>query len=361
MSVILSFVINSAQEAVAKEVAAISMPVFYATDRQRDGGNLEPVYNQKRRYAGGIEYGECQVTLPSDIDPKPFFSLGWMKKSLRKDKPIVSEVKSEARDEKTFWEDVNKRLNGAKRLIVFTHGYNNGLDVALTRSADLALVFKSPVITYSWPSNGKTLDYMKDECNIEWSLMHFRKFLDALDEHIDPARITFVAHSMGNRLLMWGLEYRAELKKAKNETTTKYPDIVLTSPDVDSGTFKNYAENVCSSADESWVLMSTKDRALKASRVVHGRNRLGSSTTDNVDVDWRQPPTIPGLTTIEFTAVDKGWIGHSIHPPLIERLADRGIGNADDDPIKLQKETDGKYTWYRVLTEKEKRRANLSP
>ncbi len=359
MVVILSLAMTlGVQSAVrAKDVKSIEMPVFYVTDRQRDGGNSDPQYNCKRRYAEGVELGQCQVAVPSTSDAREHYNLGWRNKTQRQNKIIVDNVKSQYREPAGFYEDVLAKLRNADRVILFVHGYNNGMDVALQRAADFGLSFGAPVIAYCWPSNEKTLHYIKDECNAEWSLLHFRRFLADLENAVgDQTKIMIVGHSMGNRLLMWALNARAELNQAKNVSTPKFCDLVLTSPDIDSGTFNNYAANVCSSATESWILISAKDKALGLSRRVHGRARLGTSTVDNVDVDWRRPPEIPGLKTVEFTAMDKGFIGHSIQTDLIKKLALKGVENKEADPIKLKLETDGHYQWYRVLSGKEKRK-----
>lgn len=340
----------------SKTVESVSMPVFYVTDRQRDGGNLNPTYNCKRRYAEGVEYGQCQVITPTKVNPKDYFKLGWRGQSLKRNKANVSSTKSEYRQPKEFFEDLSSRLNASDKVILFVHGYNNSMDVAMQRAAELGLSCRAPVIAYCWPSNEKTLSYIKDECNAEWSLMHFRNFLTSLEGAVGGAsKVMIVSHSMGNRLVMWALNARAELNQAKGTSASKFCDLVMTSPDIDSGTFRNYANNVCSNADETWVLISRRDKALFASKRVHGRDRLGSSTEDNVDIDWRQPPKIVGLKTIEFTSIDKGFIGHSVRPELISRVAQSGVQKRENDPIEFIEETDGDYTWYRVLSEREKR------
>lgn len=340
-------------DAQCKTVHAISMPVFYVTDRQRDGGNADPKYNCKRRYADGVEYGECQSVTPDPTSAKDFYKLGWRDQDLAGKRAVISKIKSVYMQPSEFFNALEPKVKAADGVLLFVHGYNNSMDVAIERAAELGIQFKSPVIAYCWPSNEKLLSYMKDECNAEWSLMHFRSLLKDLEARFGTDKITIVSHSMGNRLVMWALNSRAEIKKANNESAEKrFADLVLTSPDIDSGTFRNYAENVCGSATESWILISKKDRALGASKRVHGRDRLGSSTEDNIDVDWRQPPSIDSLKTVEFTAIDKGFIGHTVQSKLISRLAKNGVADQPGNPLKLKLETAGKYSWYRVSLEK---------
>lgn len=354
--VLIAFFMLVSQASVqAKSVDAVRMPVFYVTDRQREGGNSNPTYNSKRRYADGVEYGQCEITTPSSAVAKDCFKLGWRAQKLNNDKATADPVKSECREPSVFFEDVSSRLKNSDRVIVFVHGYNNSMDVAMERAAELGLKFKAPVISYCWPSNEKLKAYIKDECNAEWSLVHFRKFLSELEKAVGAERIIIVSHSMGNRLVMWALNARAELSDARQVAVPKYADIVMTSPDIDSGTFKNYSENVCRNANRSWVLLSRRDKALMASKFVHGRNRLGAATEDNVDVDWRQPPVVNGLKTIEFTSLDKGFVGHSVRADLIFRLVKSGVTDVDGEPIKLVEEKADNYSWYRVLSDKEKK------
>jgi esterase/lipase superfamily enzyme len=54
-------------------------------------------------------------------------------------------------------------------------------------------------IFYSWPSNGKTADYFKDETNITWSTPHLEEFLGLIAQKSGAERIHIIAHSMGNR------------------------------------------------------------------------------------------------------------------------------------------------------------------
>ncbi|MFX8708268.1 alpha/beta hydrolase, partial [Acinetobacter baumannii] len=68
----------------------------------------------------------------------------------------------------------------------------------------LAYSVEYPVVFYSWPSVPKTLKYVVDGGNNEWSQEHFNMFLNDLlqfrNEH--KIHLIIVSHSMGNRLVM---------------------------------------------------------------------------------------------------------------------------------------------------------------
>lgn len=332
----------------AKTVKSVSVPVFYATNRQRITDRVNPLYSKKRRYLPGLEYGECIVTLPSenlDFDAKRDFSLGWKGRTEALKIAKVSVTKSQSPNQVEFFDALRTRAKDAKRVVLFVHGYNSSFDGALGIGGELEKVFHSPVVIFSWPSSEELLGYSKDECNIEWSLPHFKKLLEQLEYEFGAEKVTIVAHSMGNRLVMWSLRDRAELAKCQKSELKKFPDVILTSPDVDTGTFKGYASDVSANAEELWVLTSDNDNALRGSKVVHERRRLGMPGPDGVDADWRQPPVVPNMKTIEFTILDHGLIGHTIQYKLIGDLAQTGEVGAE---FKLVPEAKDGYGWLRL-------------
>jgi hypothetical protein len=131
---------------------------------------------------------------------------------------------------------------------------------------------QSPAILYSWPSVGKLLCYQIDEGNVEWTLDHFKSFLNDLIEYkvMPPSSLTVVAHSLGNRLIVWS-----------GEELTKNPllkQVVMISPDMDNETFKHYARRYQESKINGMLLLSFRDRALPISQMLHGGYyRMGES------------------------------------------------------------------------------------
>lgn len=330
------------------KINSLTVPVFYATNRQREGDRVTPLYSKKRRYAAGLEYGECNVSVPLeelDFDAKRDFALGWKGRPEKLKRSMATRVKSQSQSPAEFFDALKTRAKSSERIVLFVHGYRSTFDGALEIGGELEKVFHSPVVVFSWPSSEELLGYTKDECNIEWSLPHFKKLLAQLENEIGAEKLTIVAHSMGNRLVMWSLRDRCENARCHNETLKKFPDVVLTSPDVDTGTFKGYAADVSANTEELWVLTSSNDNALRGSSVVHERRRLGMPGPDGVDADWRQPPIVPNMKTIEFTILDKGLIGHTIQYKLIGDLTQRGtVGSA----FTLAPEEKDSYRWFRL-------------
>lgn len=328
---------------------SIALPVYYATNRQRYTANNAPVYSKKRRNLAGLEYGQCTVNIPAketNFDSIKDYGLGWRGKSEKIKEPLVSTTKSQFATEQDFIEELKNRANKSDRVILFVHGYKSTFNGALSIGGQLSGAFHAPVVIFSWPSSEQLNGYTKDECNIEWSLPHFKKLLSQIEQAITAEKLTLVAHSMGNRLIMWSLRDRCESALCHGSSPAKMSDVILTSPDVDTGTFKHYASTVCKNANETWILTSDKDNALRLSKVVHERRRLGMPGPDGVDADWRQPPVIEGLKTIEFTTLDHGIIGHTIQHKLISNLART---DSPGDGLRLVPEERDGYRWWRVI------------
>lgn len=331
-----------------KTVNAVEMPVYYATNRERLTSRFAPIYSRKRRNQVGLEYGQCNVTIPSlgtGFNAVQDYALGWRGRTSTSSLPLVSTTKSQFQSEADFVEALRERTKDCERVVLFVHGYKSTFDGALAIGSQLGGVFHCPVVIFSWPSSEQLLGYTKDECNIEWSLPHFKKFLAAVESAVGAKKMTLVAHSMGNRLAMWSLRDRSAAARCHGQVLEQYQDVVLTSPDVDTGTFKLYASDVCENAPTTWVLTSERDNALRASKGVHERRRLGMPGPDGVDADWRQPPIIDGLHTVEFTLLDRGLVGHTIQHRLIADLAKY------DKPgpgLQLVEKTDGDYRWLEL-------------
>lgn len=342
------FSVKSIATTSSKKISSIQVPVYYATNRQRFTARHTPIYSKKRRYLAGLEFGVCSVSVSAhniDFNPKRDYGLGWRARPERTTEPRVSLTKSQFIADRDFLDDLKSRASQSDRVVLFVHGYKSTFDGALAIGAQLGTAFRAPVLVFSWPSSEQLLGYTKDECNIEWSLPHFKKLVAQVEEAVGTDKLTLIAHSMGNRLLMWSLRDRYKTAQCHGTPVAKLPDVVLTSPDIDTGTFKHYANDVCANAEETWILTSEKDNALRASKLVHERRRLGMPGPDGVDIDWRQPPIVPGLKTIEFSILDRGIVGHTIQHKLISDLA---RNNAVGSGFELMPEEKDGYRWWKV-------------
>jgi esterase/lipase superfamily enzyme len=132
-------------------------------------------------------------------------------------------------------------------------------------------------VLFSWPSSGGTwfagLKYTFDENAAARSSAPFAELLaDLLGSTEAP--VTVMAHSMGSRVVADAL---IDLER-RDELSRPLADLVLAAPDIDVSVFaRRYLDTTLKSAGRLTVYCANDDRALSASRSVHGGyDRLGS-------------------------------------------------------------------------------------
>lgn len=314
----------------------ISVPVFYATTRQFDGKAFSGARNQDNQDQN-VQYGIITVTIPVEETVKDQkvskVKLGWKDSTKKNEK--VSNIEKLSRD------DFCKALQGRhqsteyKESCIFIHGYNNKFDAAARSAARLEIALQEPVILFSWPSGGKTKNYTVDECNAEWSVRPFQVFMQGMEENFGSDQLMTVSHSMGNRLVNWYLQSRYDKANSKPK---HFREVVLTSPDIDRATFKNYFFKVADNGDKTRIYVSKKDLPLRLSKFVHGSTRVGSDLMKSEN-KWEMPGNIKDTETINFSEVDSGLIGHSIQYKVIGNMHRKnepgeGLKLKEDDSFK---------------------------
>jgi esterase/lipase superfamily enzyme len=188
---------------------------------------------------------------------------------------------------------------------IYLHGYNNdyhdGIDeiVDLEKSLGKELGYNPVIVGFSWPSTGRTVNYLSDREEVRDSVGAFTRFLIDINDFVgENARDCFsttycIAHSMGNYLLRKGMEYLSDELGTPTgrllfaETIMLAPD--LASHDID---LDGKGQYIADFSRRVHVYYSKHDRALKASSAKRfGAGRLGrhgaadySSLADNVVV-----------------------------------------------------------------------------
>ena len=189
---------------------------------------------------GELYYGRCEVSIPKihKIGKLETPSILRLEFCPNPKKHIIL-AKTHSLPENIFFELLRSSVakSAAKDAFVFVHGYNVSFEDAARRTGQIAydLDFVGAPISYSWPSNGNTADYLKDETNITWSTPHFERFLALLAQKSGAERIHIIAHSMGNRAVC------DALKALSYDSTSqlKFNHLVLAAPDIDADTFKS--------------------------------------------------------------------------------------------------------------------------
>ncbi|MEK6320120.1 MAG: alpha/beta fold hydrolase [Acidobacteriota bacterium] len=277
--------------------------VFYASDRN-PLPNVEsrPHYGIKRNY-GDLSYGVCEVSIPRD------HRLGHIERPavwrLNRENPakhVVILKVSLQRREAFFTELAGRVAGGGKEALVFIHGYNVSFEQAAKRTAQLAydLGFKGAPVFFSWPSMAMASRYFADEATIEWVIPHLKQFLEELARWSGAEKVHLIAHSMGNRLLMNVLKAIA----SEGDSLSPFREVIFAAPDVDFDVFGQVAPALVRDGRRLTLYASSEDRIVKVSTKVHRHQRAGQ--TDPVVV-------LPGIDTIDVSALDTGLAGHSYY------------------------------------------------
>lgn len=289
--------------------------IFFATDRNVMRGKKEAVGDfpiQKSIMFGNgrsdIKYGTCWVSMPKHHSVGKLESPSIFRLEFKPDpnKHIVV-VNSVLESKKEFFGLLSDALNSndVSSALLFVHGYNVTFEDAARRTAQITydINFKGAPIFYSWPSQGRLLDYIHDEQNVEWAQANLKNFLDDLFRHSDAQNVYLIAHSMGNRALTRAV---TSLLKEKPAYQDRLKVVILAAPDIDADVFKRDIAPALAGIGphRTTLYASSKDVALNLSSRIHGNyRRAGESGKDMV--------VVPGIDTIDASNVDTLFPDHS--------------------------------------------------
>lgn len=346
----------SETERVGQIPKRLSIPLLYMTDRRRSRFGYANTRKSESISINDVFCGkvECPITNYKKKElTSARSSLGWTALS-RPGRMVCHMPDYPSEILEPFGEAIadSLRKSGAKDVFVFVHGYNNSFASAAESAARLSYELEVPVILYSWPSSDRLLQYFVDTGNNEWSQEHFNRFIEMLGwlKQKYGFSINFVAHSMGNRLLV-----RSAPVLVKKEILSR---VFLVDPDFDSETFINYTSRYRNqkSFDKDGilrVLFSHRDNALPvAQKIFGGYTRLGQGADTIFESFFKPKQLLPvlyykakegwALSTLEhkdlgngairdmfnmrlewidFTIMDHGLIGHTIPFELIGSLS----------------------------------------
>jgi esterase/lipase superfamily enzyme len=161
------------------------------------------------------------------------------------------------------------------KALVFLHGFNTSFNNALVRAAQLAydLQFDGPVVAFSWPSMGgenlwddvkNILNYTPDRTSAANARLPLARFLKEVLLPAGPTKIAFIAHSMGNRVLLETLSDAS--RTPQDGIGTVVGDLVFAAPDVPRSEFRNFLTEIRDLGTVKTLYATRNDRALRASR-----------------------------------------------------------------------------------------------
>jgi esterase/lipase superfamily enzyme len=294
--------VASANPNVAEGREFDQVRVFFATDRKAEGDGFQ--FGGER--GEGLSYGSVFVSIPHDhvagAIEKP--SIWRLEFSASPDRHMMITRRSMA-DRDGFFEELRKSLarGGSNASFVFVHGYNVAFDDAALRTAQITydLNFLGAPVFYSWPSQATLQGYPMDENNVQWSEANLKGFLLDYAKNSGARDIYLIAHSMGNRALTGAVK---ALFAEHPELKGRFKEIILTAPDIDADIFKrDIAPALAAGCDKITLYVSDGDKALLASKTVHGYPRAGDSAAGIT--------VAPGIETVDASGLDTSFLEHS--------------------------------------------------
>jgi esterase/lipase superfamily enzyme len=295
--------------------------VFFATDRALEISQGTVSIENRNSPDGKLSYGICTVLVdPMIRHDRTLFDLSAF---LGRDRYYsVTDIQTVNSDD--LWHTVRhiSSPNDKQEGLLFIHGYNTSFNDACRRAAQIAydLKFNGPVFVYSWPSHDALSAYAGDEEMSEWSQPHFIDFLKTLLKESGLKRLHIIAHSMGNRILLNAV-YSGKLTSSEWK---RLGEIILAAPDVNRLLFEQEIDKNKIGATRVTLYASNRDQAILLSKLFHGFDRVGD-TRPEIEV-------VPGMDSIDASAVDTGLLGHSYigdSPSVLgdlSELIDLGIG-----------------------------------
>jgi esterase/lipase superfamily enzyme len=277
--------------------------IYYATDRALTGETEPDEFYGSRR--GTLTRGIAEVSIPRDHRIGQIESASILRLEFSDD-PAKHVVLLSVLPQQTsvFYTKLRESIARSKKreAFIFVHGFNNSFADAAKRTAQIKydLAFAGPAILYSWPSlaSSKPTAYTADENNAEWTTPHFRDFLIELAAQSGAAAINVVGHSMGNRVLARAFQ------QLPPGPTPQFNQVLLTAPDIDVEVFRELAEVIRARSQHVTLYVSNRDEALDLSKRLHGGiPRAGDSSESVVIID--------GIDTVDVSAVDSTFLGHS--------------------------------------------------
>lgn len=297
------------------------VPVYFGTDRKRATNPKRLAYGSDR--ARKLELGRVLVTVPKahqvpNIERPwsitvPYFN--WTLYQETEDPRLhftINEIKALSKEEALFL--IRERLAASKEFknqaLIFVHGYNNGFDDAVYRTAQIAydLKFDGASFLYSWPSGSGLFGYTYDRESSQQAEQYLTEFLTMVLSETGAESVNIIAHSMGNQPL---LQVLRDIKRT-NPGIARFNQIILAAPDVDRDAFTFLASQIKDVGRGITMYASSNDVALNASRrFAGGVPRAGDISADG-------PVVVPGIDTIDISALSTDYLALN-HSTYAER------------------------------------------
>jgi esterase/lipase superfamily enzyme len=194
----------------------------------------------------------------------------------------------------TIHDMISGRLTTAPRneVLLFVHGVANSFDDALYTTAELwhYLGREFVPIAYSWPAGhgGLLRGYTYDRESSEFTVFHFKRFVEWLATLPEVEGIHIIAHSRGTDVVLTALreltiEFRGRSESPQERL--KLRNVVIAAPDINLDvTLQRTEREGTRWAAESWTTYtSPHDKAIGQAEWLFSGGRFGTAGHDNID------------------------------------------------------------------------------
>jgi len=332
-------------EEVIESAKATVYPLWFGTNRK-----LVDRQDISKGFSGEaddrLHYGSCEVAVPKSHKIGSTGSPWWQRLlTLTDDRLRLQHESLRVLDKAQFWTGINQALQehepDERSALVFIHGFNVSFEAAALRAAQIGFDLQVPGIMafYSWPSKGKLTSYAVDGETIQASEQYITEFLLNLARNSEIDKIHIIAHSMGNRGLLRVMQRISAQVQTEGEVS--FGQIFLAAPDVNPELFSDLADAYHQLAERTTLYISSKDKALATSGIIHDTPRLG----------FFPPITIvEGIDTVQVSNIDLTLLGHGYFADsriLLEDIYDLLTRNTppDNRRIRLQPAPGGENYW----------------
>ncbi len=270
--------------------------ILYGTDRARSGA-MPIDYTGER--GGRLELGVVDVSVPKRHVPGKVERPSLLMLDITEDpaKHFVISRQPQVLSDDQFVQLARQR-DQRRSALLFVHGYNQDFDDGLYRTAQLAYDFQihGPVFYYSWPSRKNAIEYDYDADSSRQSQFYLEAFLKLIMQRAGVTRLSIVAHSHGNDLVLNTLKNLAAEQDGLPAGCCA--QLIMASPDIETSYAAQLIAPITPHFQGVTLYANNNDVALFFSnRKAGDEPRLGELQRNG----W--PLLLPGMDSIDATAV----------------------------------------------------------
>ena len=190
--------------------------------------------------------------------------------------------------------------------IVFIHGYNVGFQEAIRRAAQIAfdLEFDGLLVPFTWPSQRRLTQYLSDTASADAAVDYLIQLIDTLAERLPDTKVHFIAHSMGNLVLLRALERIAERRGAGAKIWLG--ELILAHADIEATRCAQLIRNVRRAVAGVTLYVNSSDWALWASERLSTKGRCGAKARVYDGADTIDTTGLKAMSGSKWTS-PKGW------------------------------------------------------